>query len=292
MHWLSKKRNLFVMIVPSFVIYTVYIIASVCIAVYYSFTKYTGIGKAAWNGIENYVRVFHDKFFWISLKNTGIVLILSLLTLTIFGFLLANVLRVKRRGNDLCKALIFSPSIISPIIVGIIWIYILDPEVGILNQILYKLGKEGWMQMWIGGTVLSPYMYAVIFLWRQLGYLSTIFLAGLNMIPEEIYEAAEIDGANAFQKMVYVTVPMARNTFNIVILLIITSVFKIFEFVTQLTAGGPNHLSETVVTYSYTTTFSNGEYGYGMALATVVFIITLILSEIYNLIMRDKEEEQ
>ena len=88
------------------------------------------------------------------------------------------------------------------------------------------------------------------------------------------------------------TVPMARNTFNIVILLIITGVFKIFEFVTQLTAGGPNHLSETVVTYSYTTTFSNGEYGYGMALATVVFIITLILSEIYNLIMRDKEEEQ
>ena len=275
---------------PTLIVYTVYIVASVCIAIYYSFTKYSGIGKATWNGVQNYIRVFHDKFFWISLKNTGIVLVISLVAITVLGFLLANVFRVKRRGNDICKALIFSPAIISPIIVGIIWIYILDPEIGLLNSILYKMGKEGWMQAWIGGTVLSPYMYAIIFLWRQLGYMSTIFLAGLNMIPGEIYESAEIDGANAWQQMIHVTIPMAKGTFNIVILLIITGVFKIFEFVTQLTAGGPNHLSEMLVTYSYTTTFSNGEYGYGMALVTVTFIITLVLSGIYNFITRDKEE--
>lgn len=290
MHWLSKRRNLFIMIMPTLIVYTVYIVASVCIAIYYSFTKYSGIGKATWNGVQNYIRVFHDKFFWISLKNTGIVLVISLVAITVLGFLLANVFRVKRRGNDICKALIFSPAIISPIIVGIIWIYILDPEIGLLNSILYKMGKEGWMQAWIGGTVLSPYMYAIIFLWRQLGYMSTIFLAGLNMIPGEIYESAEIDGANAWQQMIHVTIPMAKGTFNIVILLIITGVFKIFEFVTQLTAGGPNHLSEMLVTYSYTTTFSNGEYGYGMALVTVTFIITLVLSGIYNFITRDKEE--
>lgn len=290
MHWFSKKRNLLIMTLPSLVVYTVYIIASVGIAIYYSFTKYSGIGKPTFLGLTNYERVFEDRFFWISLKNTAIVLVISLVALTALGFLLANVFRVKRRGNNASKALIFSPAIISPIIVGIIWLYILDPQIGLLNAFLKSIGLEGWMQMWIGGTVLSPYMYAIIFLWRQLGYITTIFVAGLNMIPGEVYESAEIDGASGWQRMVRITIPMIRSTFTIVILLVITGVFKIFEFVTQLTAGGPNHLSEVLVTYSYSVTFANGEYGYGMALATITFLITLVLSGIYNYVTREKEE--
>lgn len=289
MHLLNKKRNLFFMLLPTVAVYTVYIVFSLVIAVYYSFTKYSGIGKPSFRGFMNYQRVFEDRFFWISLKNTLIVLVISLIVLTVLGFLLANIFRIRRRGNNLYKAFIFSPAIISPIIVGIIWVYILDPEIGLLNLVLQSAGLEGWKQMWIGGTTLSPYMYALIFLWRQLGYISTIFVAGLNMIPGEIYESAKIDGATGWQVMIHITVPMTKNTFNIVILLILTGVFKIFEFVTQLTNGGPNHLSETLVTYSYSITFINGEYGYGMGLATVVFLITLLLSGIYNYVTRDRE---
>jgi len=289
MHWLSKKKNLFIMMMPTLIIYTVYIIAAVFIAIYYSFTKYSGIGKPMFYGFKNYMRVFEDRFFWVSLKNTFIVLVISLVFLTILGFLIANIFRVKRRGNNLSKALVFSPAIISPIIVGIIWLYILDPEIGLLNAVLQSLGLEDWMQIWIGGTVLSPYMYAIIFIWRQMGYITTIFVAGLNMIPGEVYESAEIDGASGWQRMIYITIPMVRGTFTIVMLLVITGVFKIFEFVVQLTNGGPNHLSEVLVTYSYSVTFMNGEYGYGMALATVTFIITLFLSTLYNFTTRDKE---
>jgi len=289
MHWLSKKKNLFIMMMPTLIIYSVYIIAAVFIAIYYSFTKYSGIGKPMFYGFKNYMRVFEDRFFWVSLKNTFIVLVISLVFLTILGFLIANIFRVKRRGNNLSKALVFSPAIISPIIVGIIWLYILDPEIGLLNAVLQSLGLEDWMQIWIGGTVLSPYMYAIIFIWRQMGYITTIFVAGLNMIPGEVYESAEIDGASGWQRMIYITIPMVRGTFTIVMLLVITGVFKIFEFVVQLTNGGPNHLSEVLVTYSYSVTFMNGEYGYGMALATVTFIITLFLSTLYNFTTRDKE---
>jgi len=289
MHWLSKKKNLFIMMMPTLIIYSVYIIAAVFIAIYYSFTKYSGIGKPMFYGFKNYMRVFEDRFFWVSLKDTFIVLVISLVFLTILGFLIANIFRVKRRGNNLSKALVFSPAIISPIIVGIIWLYILDPEIGLLNAVLQSLGLEDWMQIWIGGTVLSPYMYAIIFIWRQMGYITTIFVAGLNMIPGEVYESAEIDGASGWQRMIYITIPMVRGTFTIVMLLVITGVFKIFEFVVQLTNGGPNHLSEVLVTYSYSVTFMNGEYGYGMALATVTFIITLFLSTLYNFTTRDKE---
>jgi len=289
MHWLSKKKNLIIMMMPTLTIYTVYIVAAVFIAVYYSLTKYSGIGKPVFYGIKNYIRVFEDRFFWISLKNTFIVLVISLIFLTVLGFLIANIFRVKRRGNNLSKALVFSPAIISPIIVGIIWLYILDPEIGLLNSVLQSLGLESWMQMWIGGTVLSPYMYAIVFIWRQLGYITTIFVAGLNMIPGEVYESAEIDGASGWQRMFHITIPMVRGTITIVMLLVITGVFKIFEFIVQLTNGGPNHLSESLVTYSYNITFLNGEYGYGMALAMITFIITLILSALYNFATRDKE---
>jgi len=289
MHWLSKKKNLIIMMTPTLTIYTVYIVAAVFIAVYYSLTKYSGIGKPVFYGIKNYIRVFEDRFFWISLKNTFIVLVISLIFLTVLGFLIANIFRVKRRGNNLSKALVFSPAIISPIIVGIIWLYILDPEIGLLNSVLQSLGLESWMQMWIGGTVLSPYMYAIVFIWRQLGYITTIFVAGLNMIPGEVYESAEIDGASGWQRMFHITIPMVRGTITIVMLLVITGVFKIFEFIVQLTNGGPNHLSESLVTYSYNITFLNGEYGYGMALAMITFVITLILSALYNFATRDKE---
>jgi len=289
MHWLSKKKNLIIMMMPTLTIYTVYIVAAVFIAVYYSLTKYSGIGKPVFYGIKNYIRVFEDRFFWISLKNTFIVLVISLIFLTVLGFLIANIFRVKRRGNNLSKALVFSPAIISPIIVGIIWLYILDPEIGLLNSALQSLGLESWMQMWIGGTVLSPYMYAIVFIWRQLGYITTIFVAGLNMIPGEVYESAEIDGASGWQRMFHITIPMVRGTITIVMLLVITGVFKIFEFIVQLTNGGPNHLSESLVTYSYNITFLNGEYGYGMALAMITFVITLILSALYNFATRDKE---
>ena len=289
MHWLSKKKNLIIMMTPTLTIYTVYIVAAVFIAVYYSLTKYSGIGKPVFYGIKNYIRVFEDRFFWISLKNTFIVLVISLIFLTVLGFLIANIFRIKRRGNNLSKALVFSPAIISPIIVGIIWLYILDPEIGLLNSVLQSLGLESWMQMWIGGTVLSPYMYAIVFIWRQLGYITTIFVAGLNMIPGEVYESAEIDGASGWQRMFHITIPMVRGTITIVMLLVITGVFKIFEFIVQLTNGGPNHLSESLVTYSYNITFLNGEYGYGMALAMITFVITLILSALYNFATRDKE---
>ncbi len=284
MHWLSKKRNLAVMLFPTLAVYTVFIIFSVGIAIYYSFTKYSGIGTPKWIGFDNYLRVFKDKYFWISFKNSMIILAVSLVLLTVLGFLLANLFRMKLRGNGLSKASIFSPAIIAPIIVGIIWIFILDPEIGAINAVLRAMGKDNLARLWIGGDTLSPYSFAVVFVWRQLGYFATIFLAGLNLIPEDVYESAAIDGASAWQKMWRITIPMMRQTFTITTLLAITESFKIFEIVLQLTNGGPNHLSEVLVTYTYMTTFKGGEYGYGMSLATVTFFITLVFSFAYTVI--------
>lgn len=289
MHWLSKKRYKVGLMLPTLLVYSIFIILPIAIAVYYSFTQYSGIGKPRFTGLKNYIRLFQDELFWVSFKNTMIMFILAFVLLLTLSFLIALLLNNKLRAVDFSKALIFSPAIIAPIIVGIIWVYILDPNIGIINNILDAIGADAFKQKWIGGETLSPYSIAIIYFWQQLGYLVTIFIAGLKMIPGDILEAVKIDGANAIQEIRYVTIPMMRTTISTVAVLIITGVFKIFEIVQQTTGGGPNHLSETLVTYSYSQTFSSGDYGYGMSLATVTFLISLIITAIYSSLTKEKE---
>ena len=289
MYWLSKNRYKFGLTIPTIVLYTVFIIIPIGMAVYYSFTKYSGLGKPVFNGLANYRRLFNDRMFWSSFRNTMIMFVLAFILLLVVSFLLAILLNKKIRGSDLAKSLIFSPAIIAPIICGIIWVYILDPNVGIINGILDSIGAAGLKRDWIGGPKLTPYSIAIIYFWQQLGYLTTIFIAGLKMIPGDVFEAAKIDGANERQQLLHIIIPMMRSNISTVAILIITGVFKVFELVQQTTGGGPNHLSETLVTYSYSMTFTSSDYGYGMSLATVTFIVSLIIVGIYNILFREKE---
>ena len=288
MHWLSKKRYKICLVVPTLLVYMAFIILPIGMAIGYSFTKYSGIGKAKFNGITNYIRLFKDSLFWISFKNTMIMFILAFLLLLTISFLIALLLNNKLKAVDFSKALIFSPAIIAPIIVGIIWVYILDPNIGIINSVLDAIGASALKHKWIGGSVLSPYSIAVIYFWQQLGYLVTVFIAGLKMIPEEVMEAVKIDGASFWQKTLYVTIPMMKSTISTVSVLIITGVFKIFEIVQQTTGGGPNHMSETLVTYSYSMTFSSSDYGYGMSLATITFVLSLVITGVYSLLTKER----
>lgn len=290
MHWLSKKRHVALLLVPTLFLYTIYIIAPIFITIFYSFTKYSGIGAAKWVGLKNYQRLIQDDIFWVALRNTMIIFCVAFTLLIVLSFFLALVLNSKIKGTSFTKSLVFSPAVIAPIIVGIIWVYILDPQVGIINAILDVAGLSSWKQDWIGGNFWSPFSIAVIYVWQQLGYLTTIFVAGLKVIPEEVNDAVKIDGASFAQTIRFVTIPMMKSTFSTVSILLITGIFKIFEIVQQTTNGGPNHLSETLVTYSYSTTFKNGEYGYGMSLATVTFIISLIITGAYMLITRERRE--
>lgn len=286
MAWLSKVRYKVGFIIPTLLVYCVYIILPIFVGIAYSFTRYSGIGRAEFIGWSNYRRLIKDRIFWISIKNTAIIFVVASILLLILSFLLALLLNQKLRLVNTSRALIFSPAIIAPIIVGIVWVYILDPKIGVINAILRSIGAEGATHEWIGGTVLTPYSIAFIYFWQQLGYLTTIFIAGLKQIPDEILEAAKVDGANWLQEIWHVIIPSMRATFSTVIVLIITGIFKIFEIVQQTTGGGPNHMSDTLVTYSYSITFQSGEYGYGMSLATVTFLISLAITALYFLFDR------
>lgn len=280
MRWFSSKKTKIIMLTPVVVLFSVYILLPVVMAFYYSFTDFSGIGEPDLIGFSNYIRLFKDKIFYTALKNTGIILLFSMVLIVPGAFGLSLLLNRGTRGSRLMQALCFSPNIISPILVGLIWVFILDPKIGLINAALKAAGSS-LQPEWIGGRVLTPYCVAAIFMWQTLGYNATIFLAGIRAVPRELYEAAEIDGADGIQRLQYITLPMIKQTIVIVMLLVITGCFKIFETVYQLTNGGPNHLSETLVTYMYYSTFTSSRYGYGMSIASVAFLFSAVFAFLY-----------
>ena len=279
------------MIAPAVILFLLYIIIPVFMAFYYGFTNFTGIGKPEFLGLRNYITLFSDKIFYIALKNTGLVLAMSLLLIVPCSFGLSLLFARKMRGGKLVKAFCFSPNIISPILIGLIWVFILDPKIGLINAFLRYIGVSAQPE-WIGGKTLTPYCVGAIFLWQTLGYNATIFLAGIKMVPQELYEASEIDGAGKVQQLIYITFPMIRQTIIIVMLLVITGCFKIFEIVYQLTGGGPNHMSDLLVTYMYYSTFTSSRYGYGMSIASVTFLVSALFAVIYLYVTREQVAEE
>ena len=290
MHWFSTKKTKILMIAPAVILFLLYIIIPVFMAFYYGFTNFTGIGKPEFLGLRNYITLFSDKIFYIALKNTGLVLTMSLLLIVPCSFGLSLLFARKMRGGKLVKAFCFSPNII-PILIGLIWVFILDPKIGLINAFLRYIGVSAQPE-WIGGKTLTPYCVGAIFLWQTLGYNATIFLAGIKMVPQELYEASEIDGAGKMQQLIYITFPMIRQTIIIVMLLVITGCFKIFEIVYQLTGGGPNHMSDLLVTYMYYSTFTSSRYGYGMSIASVTFLISALFAVIYLYVTREQVGEE
>ncbi|WP_222847992.1 carbohydrate ABC transporter permease [Ruania zhangjianzhongii] len=272
MRWLSRPWQLAGMVLPALLIYSLYFTYPVVYSVVQSFTDAKAFGSSTLVGAENYGSMLEDPLFWSSLRNTAIILVIALVVLLPGAFGLALLLGRRIRGAGVMRALVFAPNVVAPILIGLIWVFILDPHLGVLNE-LFRLVGVAEPPEWIGGTTLSPYSIGGVYVWQTVGFIMTIFYAGLKMLPGDVMEAAALDGAVGVKRLRYVTVPMLRETIGITTVLVITGSFKIFELVVQLTGGGPVHLSETLVSYTYHVTFGLQNYGYGMALAVVTSVL-------------------
>lgn len=287
MIWISSRWKIALMLAPALLVFSVFVVYPVLYSLGFSLTKFQGFGQPEFIGLENYRTLFSDSFFWQSLQNTVVILVVSVSLLVPASFGLALLLRRRIPGGGALRALVFGPAIIAPILVGLIWIFILDPKIGLLNRILEQAGIAP--VAWIGGDVLTPFAVALVFVWSSIGFAMTIFYAGLQSLPHDVMEASEIDGATGWQQVRFVTIPMLRQTFAIVTILLITNVFKIFELVYMLTGGGPVHRSETLVSYMYFITFTNQQYGLGMAIAVIVTLLGGIVSVAYLVVSRERK---
>lgn len=232
-------------------------------------------------GLGNYTELARDPVLRTALINNGLWIVLSLVLQLPPAMLLAVGIGSALRRHRILRTVYFSPLIIPAVAVGLIWTLFYDPNFGALNALLETLGLDGWTAGWLGDVRLATPCIIVVSCWRYTGFHMMILLAGLQAIPDDIYEAALIDGANAWRTFWAITLPLMKRVVLVDALLITVGSVKIFDLIWVMTGGGPNHASEVLATYMYRAAFSDDRMGYSAAIATVMLVLTLIATVIY-----------
>ena len=275
----SKKFDVgaFAFILPGLLIYLSVIVIPVFYSFFISLFKWNGIGKMEFQGLGNYVRLFtEDKVFPTALKNNLIWIVLTIVLTTTVSLAFALMLNHKFRGRTFFRAFFYFPSVIALIAVAIIWRWVYDPTVGFVNQ-FFKALDIPFAQSWISDPKAS--LYAIFFasLWQAIGQPMILFLAGLQSVSADVLEAATIDGAGPVKKFFYVTIPLMKETFVIVLATLIIAAMKVFDVIQGLTGGGPNNATETMATYMYSQTFRYNNVGTGTTVACVMVLMMMVV---------------
>lgn len=274
----QKQLTPYLFLLPALIILGLTVIWPALQAFYLSFTRYEyDITQAPeWIGLANFQRLIADKIFWQTLRNTLIYLLGVVPILVILPLGLAILVNQKLQGISWFRAAYYTPVIISMVVAGLAWKW-LYAENGLLNQILKLIGLNEGIP-WLTSPKLALFSVMVVTIWKGLGYYMVIYLAGLQSIPNELYEAAAIDGSDGFKKHWDITVPLMKPYLFLVAVISAISATKVFEEVYIMTQGGPRNSSKTVVYYLYDQAFRNLEISYACTIGLVLFLIILSLS--------------
>lgn len=234
-------------------------------------------GANEYVGLENYRYMFNNRTFRLVLQNTAVFLVASVSLTMAFGLLVALLLNLKLRFRTGVRAVVFAPTLLSGAAIGIVWAYIFDPRFGLLAQVL------GWFNIpsphWLDRPEWALPAIIIVYVWKNLGFAAVIFLAGLQAIPQDLYDAAKIDGANAWWRFKSVTIPMLSPISFFLLVTSILGTFQAFDIQQVMTSGGPAYATTTLVYYVYDQGFSQGaNFGRAAAAAIVLFIAMLIVT--------------
>ncbi|OKH29726.1 lactose ABC transporter permease [[Phormidium ambiguum] IAM M-71] len=274
----QKQLTPYLFLLPALIILGLTVIWPALQAFYLSFTRYEyDITQAPeWIGLANFQRLIADKIFWQTLRNTLIYLLGVVPILVILPLGLAILVNQKLKGISWFRAAYYTPVIISMVVAGLAWKW-LYAENGLLNQILKLIGLNEGIP-WLTSPNLALFSVMFVTIWKGLGYYMVIYLAGLQSIPNELYEAAAIDGSDGLKKHWDITVPLMKPYLFLVAVISAISATKVFEEVYIMTQGGPRNSSKTVVYYLYDQAFRNLEISYACTIGLVLFLIILVLS--------------
>lgn len=270
---------------PMLVLYILFFIFPLFQTIGYSFTDYNGINpRKEFTGLTNYVDVFQDKWFYNSMLFTGKSVILMILLANVLGFLLALALNTKIKSRNILRAIVFCPFVFNNVTVGFIWQFLL----GRFMTDLYPL--TGWKVFnigWLSDSSLVLYSVFFVKLWQSIGYFMVIYLAGLQLLPQDPLEAAVLDGCTGIKMIRYITIPLMKPTAFVCIFLAITESLNMFPLIMSLTNGGPGHASENISLYIYNEAFKSHRMGYASALAVILTIIMTIIAGLQMKLTRE-----
>lgn len=270
----------YLFVLPSFLGFAVFMLIPIIYGFYISLTNYNGLQRFDFVGLQNYITMFSDDYFKISLKNNIVYTVVTVPVTIIFALFLAVVLNRGMKGVGLFKAMIFFPQVCSFVAVGIVW-GIIFSENGLLNSFLRSMGAQN-VPVWLQSSKWALWAIMLVAIWKQTGYFMIMLLAGLQTIPRHLYEAAEMDGAGFLAKFFKVTLPMLSPTMFMVMVLAIIGSFQVYDLISIMTAGGPGTATNVLVFRIYQEGFKNSHFGYASAIAYFLFLIVMIITIIQS----------
>ncbi|NWL86562.1 sugar ABC transporter permease [Paenibacillus sp. 79R4] len=285
----GTKLAIFFGLFPALLIYLGIAIVPIGLSLYYSVMNWNGIGSMTFVGFDNYVQILSNSTFWLSVKNNVIIMVTGLIGQLPIGLLLAILLNRGLKGSGFFRTIGFMPVVISSVMVSLIWGMIYNTEYGMLNNLLGFIGLEGWQQNWLGDVKWSMLSISIAYIWQNCGLYMVIFLAALQNIPDEVNEAAELDGATGFKRTMRITIPMIRGTIMVCVVYSISNSFRVFDLIQILTGGGPAHQTEVMTIYMYNSAFMNMRYGYGSAVSILILLFSLVVITLINRLAGEKD---
>lgn len=281
-----KGGTYWLYLVPGGVLFILIIGVPFVMNIYLSLTEWSGVGDPEWVGLDNYTELVHDEVFWMSFRNTLAMIFAMVVVPTLLGLLLAAVLfdsigrRFTTRTSTLLRAAFYLPQVLPVVVAGIVWGWILRPE-GAFNGLLDAVGLGTLRHDWLGDPKTALPMVMMVMIWVQIGYPVVVFMAALQRVDPELYEAAELDGAGWFRRLRAITIPQIRPETFVVALTCTIAAMKVFGPIYALTRGGPENATNVPSYFAYYTFFKKLDVGYGSAISTALTLIIIVISVVF-----------
>ncbi|OKP96682.1 carbohydrate ABC transporter permease [Paenibacillus sp. P46E] len=279
-------RTIAVFVLPCLFLYVCLVFIPILVSLYTGLLKWDGLTSATFVGFGNFKDMFfNDPVFWPSVRRTLLYAVASMLEIPLCLGMAILLNRYVKRGNTLVS-IYFTPVILSVVIIGQLWKTIYNPASmgGMLNGVLISLGLDSWTHNWLTEPKIAMFALYLVSLWQFFGYHLLIQYTGVQNIPDELYEAAKIDGADGFKADRYITLPLIVPIFKISIVLAFIGSLQAFDLVMVMTAGGPAHATDVISTHMYNSSFMSLKYGYGSAIASFLVIVCLVFTGFINTI--------
>ena len=273
----------YLFVLPALAFFLLFIAYPVVRSIYLSLTEWPGFGPTTFTGLANYTRLLQDPVFLTALRVTLTYTVVATILQTAVPMAIAILLKAGWHGGVIFRTLLFVPAVVSLTVSGIVWDLVLSPQGGPLDLLLSGIGLKSLSLAWLSDTATALPAILLVSLWQATGVYMLIFYAGLQGIDETLYESARIDGANRWQEVRHLTVPLLRPMIGVVVTLNVIHGLKVFDLMFVMTGGGPDHATETLATYLYGLSFGSAtgglpEFGYSAAIGFVIFVLGLILT--------------
>ncbi len=272
-------------------VFSVLVIWPLLSSFYYSFTNWNGFSRDyAFIGLRNFEKIWTDRLFFSAIVNTAIWMAAALALPTLAGLFLALLLDRQIRGARIFKTVFYLPICLSAIVVGQIWIWIYQPDWGLLNTFIQLIGNPDFNYAWLARPNTALYAVIIAWSWQQTGLSMVIYLAGLTSIPSDLLEVCEIEGATAWQRIRRVVIPLLAPSTVVVVALSMINSLKGFDILYIMTGGGPFNSSDTLAMHMYNESFKKYLMGYGSAISVVLFLIAITIIGAYFRQLRKLDE--